>query len=115
MKKKATIRKLTKVDVKIVKMRESSGNEQFFVRLVRNDTGEDSFFTDGILEYNCWQTKSLDKNECLSRAWFDASFAARFVGLKSMDGVILVGFDDEETAILKSSMSILREPKKSRK
>lgn len=113
MKKRAKLDKLPNVEVKIVKMRESSGNEQFFVRLVRTDFGDDPFFLDGILEHNCWQTQKsgLSKKECLGRAWFDAGFLARFVGLKSMSEVLLVGFDEEETAILKSSMTLFREAK----
>jgi len=45
----------------------------------------------------------------LQRAWFSASFAARFIGLKTMKGVILINCDEEETAALKASMSILHE------
>lgn len=115
MKKRTKLTKLPDVEVKIIKMCESSGNEQFFVRLVRTDFGDDPFFTDGIIEHSCWQTKKNDftmpKKECLARAWFDAGFLARFVGLKSMNEVLIVGLDEEETAILKSSMTLFREEK----
>lgn len=33
--------RIEKVDIEVVKMRESSGNEQFFVRFSRNDCGDD--------------------------------------------------------------------------
>lgn len=101
------MKKLADVEVKIVKMCESSGNEQFFVRLVRTDTADTSIYSQNILEHSCWQTKNLDKNECLSRAWFDASYLARFVGLKSMDGVIIVNLDDSEKEILTNSRTII--------
>lgn len=101
--------KLEQVEVNILKMRESSGNEQFFVRLVRNDKDSGIACNDGVLEYACFQTKHLSKDECLQRAWFSASFAARFIGLKTMKGVILINCDEEETTALKASMSILHE------
>lgn len=96
---------LPNVEVQIVKMRESSGNEQFFVRLSRTDKEKGTFCIEGMLEYNCHQTKFLDKNQCLERAWFDASYLARWVGFKTMDDVKLIGIDEEETAILKNSLS----------
>jgi len=100
------MKKLADVEVKIVKMCESSGNEQFFVRLVRTDTADKSIFSQNLIEYACWQTKNLDKNECLSRAWFDASYLARFVGLESMDEVIIVNLDDSEKEILTNSLAL---------
>lgn len=98
--------KLTNMYVKILKMRESSGNEQVFVRLVRNDVPKKSFCNAGILEHSCWQTKHLDKEECLKRAWFDASYLIKFVGSTTMDDVVIVGCDEDETAILKSSLAL---------
>lgn len=81
-------------------MSESSGNEQFYVRLVRTDEKEHG----SVLEYYCFQTKTLDKTQCLERAWFSASMVARFAGLSSMDEVKLQGFSEEETAIIKKAM-----------
>lgn len=107
MKKKEKLPRMTNVEVRIVKMCESSGNEQFFVRLVRTDA-ENAYFTDGILEHACWQTKNLEKAECLSRAWFDAGFLARFVSLNSVDDIVLINIDEDEKAILKSSMTLFR-------
>ncbi len=104
-------KRLDSIDVHIIKMRESSGNEQFFIRLVRTDGVKKTFDTSSYLEYNCWQTKTLPKDECLQRAWFDASMLARFSGLSSMDEVKLFGLDDDEIKILKSSHSMLREKK----
>lgn len=110
MKKKVAMKKIAEVDVQIVKMRESSGNEQFFIRLSRNDGEKSAFSTSGILEHSCFQTKNnLTKEECLSRAWFTAGFLARFVGLKSMNEVQLIGIDDAEREILVNSMTIFRE------
>lgn len=110
MKARKPIPRIAAIDVKIVKMCESSGNEQFFVRLARNDMGDDPFSTSSILEYSCWQTikNNLSKKECLERAWFDAGFLARFSGLKSIHEIILVGMDDEETEILKNATTLFR-------
>lgn len=106
MKKKIAKKRLESVNVSILKMRESSGNEQFFVRLLRNDVEEHEFFGKPALDYACWQTKNLDKKECLSRAWFDASHLAGFAGLNSMDDVVLINLDEEEIKVLKKSLAL---------
>lgn len=94
------MKKLDNVEVAICKMKESSGNEQFYVRMQRTDEK-----THGSnLEYECFQTKHLDKKECLERAWFSTSMLARFCGLASMDEVKLINFDEEETAIIKKAL-----------
>lgn len=110
MKKKTPLSKIAEVDVQIVKMSESSGNDQFFVRMVRNDC-TNFFSTSGQLEHSCWQTlkNKLSKEECLARAWFDAGFLARFVGLKSLSEIKVLGCDEEEEKILRSSMTLFRE------
>ena len=96
------IKKLENVAVTICKMSESSGNEQFFVNLVRTDEKQHG----STLSYECFQTKSLDKKECLERAWFSASMVARFCGLSSMDDVILEYLTDEEKEIIKKAIYI---------
>lgn len=106
MKSKRNKKRLEAVNVSILKMKESSGNEQFFVRLLRNDMEEHDFFGKVALDYSCWQTKHLDKKECLSRAWFDASHLAGFSGLDSMDDVVLTGLDEEEIKVLKKSLAL---------
>jgi hypothetical protein len=110
MKKKTPLSKIAEVDIQIVKMSESSGNDQFFVRMVRNDS-ESFFSTSGQLAYSCWQTikDELSKEECLARAWFDAGFVARFVGIKSLSEIKVLGLDEEEEKILRSSMTLFRE------
>lgn len=99
---KETMKKLDNLEVVICKMKESSGNEQFYLRLVRTDEKTHG----SILEYECFQTKHLAKEECLKRAWFSASMVARFCGLSSMEEVILQGFTDEETDIIKKALYI---------
>lgn len=96
------MKKLDNVEVHICKMKESSGNEQFFVRLARSDDKEHG----SILEYDCFQTKHLDKDECLKRAWFSSGMVARFCGLSSMDEVKLVGFNNDETTFIKQALYI---------
>lgn len=101
------LNKISELEVQILKMNESSGNELFFVRLIRTDNKKEGIFNQVHLDYSCWQTKTLEKEEALSRAWFDASFLARFIGLNSMDDVKLERLNEEEIEILKNSLSIL--------
>lgn len=94
--------KIENIQVKITKMTESSGNIQFFVRMQRTDvSGRDSL--SGMLEYQSFQTKNSPLETCLSHAWFAASFLARFVGLSSMDEIILENILPEEKEILLKS------------
>lgn len=94
------MKKLDNLEVIICKMSESSGNEQFYVRLSRTDEK-----THGSnLDYDCFQTKHLDKKECLERAWFSASMLARFCGLTSMDEIIFRNLTEEETHIVKNAL-----------
>lgn len=112
--KKVIKKRLAAVDIHIVKMRESSGNVQFFTRAVRNDIDSDSFMLVTGLDYSCWQTKDFLKNKtqeeahstCMERAWFDASNLARWAGLDSMDDVKLIGLSDEEKANIKEFLSL---------
>ena len=84
-------------------MKESSGNEQFYVNLVRTDDKSHG----SVLNYDCHQTKNLDKKECLERAWFSASMLARFCGLASMEEVRLKNLTDEETEIIKKALYLM--------
>lgn len=97
---KEKMKKLDNVEVVICKMSESSGNEQFYVRMQRTDEKKHG----STLEYECFQTKHLEKKECLERAWFSTSMLARFCGLDSMDEVKLVNFSEEETEIIKKAL-----------
>ena len=97
---KEKMKKLENMEVTICKMSESSGNEQFYVRLVRTDEKTHG----SILEYDCFQTKHLDKKECLERAWFTASMLARFCGLSSMDEVKIMNTTEEEAKIIKNAL-----------
>ena len=94
------MKRFDNVDVSICKMQESSGNEQFYVRLVRTDEKQHG----SILDYDCFQTKHLDKKECLERAWFSSSILARFCGLSSMDEIKFGNLNEEEKEIIKSSL-----------
>lgn len=91
--------KIENIQVKITKMSESSGNKQFFVRMVRTDTSGKGSLA-GMLEYQCFQTKNEPIEQCLEKAWFAAAFLARFVGFSSMDEVILENILPEEKEIL---------------
>ena len=94
------MKKLDSLEVSICKMSESSGNDQFYVNLVRTDEKQHG----STLNYDCFQTKHLDKKECLERAWFTASMVARFCGLSSMEEIQLRNLTDEETEIIKKAL-----------
>lgn len=104
------LERLDKVDVEIVKMRESSGNEQFFVRFSRNDN-DDVMGNIKKFTFSCFQTlkNNLTREECLSRAWFEAGMAARFVGLKSMSEVKILGITEEEKLIMMETRTLFHE------
>ena len=93
---------LKNVKVIIVKMVESSGNEQFFCRMVR----EDAKGIDAVLEHSCFQTKYGAKEECLKQAWFSASFLARWCGFKMLH-VELIGFNEEEVEYITKCRSVI--------
>ncbi len=94
------MKKLDNLEVTILKMTESSGNQQFYVRLHRTDEKTHG----SALDYDCFQTKNLDHEQCLERAWFSASMLARFCGLASMDEIKLLNFTEEETETIKKAL-----------
>lgn len=104
------LERLEKLDVEIIKMCESSGNEQFFVRLSRNDHNEDVLGNIKKFSFACFQTikNNLTREECLSRAWFEAGMAARFVGLKSMSEVKIFGLTEEEKITMMETRTLFR-------
>ena len=96
------MKKMKKLDilaVNICKMSESSGNDQFYVNLVRTDEKKHG----SKLNYSCFQTKHFSHQECLERAWFTASMLARFCGLSSMDEIKLINFTDDEAIAIKKA------------
>lgn len=94
------MKRLDTLEVRICKMEESSGNKQFYVQLVRTDEKTHG----SVLDYDCFQTKHLDKKECLERAWFSSSMLARFAGLSSMDEIVILNFTDEEKETMKNAL-----------
>lgn len=88
---------MNNVKIQIVKASESSGNIQFFVRAVRTDFS-DKDWLDGLLEYECFQTKHLSKEECLHRCAFSVNYLLKFFS-KSVDDIELRRFDDSEKDI----------------
>lgn len=79
---------MTNLEVQIACMKESSGNTQYFVRCFNKDNKE-------VLEYSCYQTKYYDIKDCLTRAWFDVGFVARFFNHPNRD-VKLINFSNED-------------------
>ena len=96
------------VYVQICKMVESSGNEQFFVRLRKFKESNDILDLSGILEYHCFQTMwqrelKRTKEECLQQAWFSASMLSKFINTKKED-VVFTNMSDEEVEYTKQQL-----------
>lgn len=92
--------KIGNVVIKIVKMVESSGNVQFFVRATRTD--DDKLFGNN-LEYQCFQTRSVrSEKECIDDAVFSVTFLLRFFGHKATD-VQFVGFSEDNMKCVEQS------------
>ena len=87
--------KIENVTLQILRMDESSGNIQIFVRAKRTDDNSSKLFQE-TLEYQCFQTKHMQYKECLSRAWFSATKLCNFflVSLSSLPStyVLFVSF-----------------------
>lgn len=87
------------LQVVIIKMKESSGNEQLFVQL-RYKTCGSSLDIAKILNYTCHQTmyqrdviRTIE--QCLERAWFDASMLSKFISSTKED-VKILGLSEDE-------------------
>lgn len=92
--------KIENVVIKIVKMVESSGNVQFFVRATRTD--DDKLFGNN-LEYQCFQTLSVrSEKDCIDDAVFSATFLLRFFGHKATD-VEFLNFSEENMKCVEES------------
>lgn len=99
---------MTNVEVQIVRMVESSGNQQFFVRARRLDNKDKSIFNlNNLLEYNCFQTnyngKEIPLDECIEHAMFSSSYLLKFFG-KTVDDLKLINFEKNHIEILKNSI-----------
>ena len=96
------------VYVQICKMVESSGNEQFYVRLRKFKESDDILDTNSMLEYHCFQTMwqrelKRTKEECLNQAWFSASILAKFIGTSKED-VVFTDMPEEEIEYTKQQL-----------
>lgn len=96
--------------IQVVKMCESSGNIQFFVRSYNSGNQE-------TLSYTCHQTKFLDADkheclitECLKRAWWDAGMLARYFSIPN-DEIQFCLMSDDEISKIKTFRNINRTKK----
>ena len=101
------LNKMTNIQLSIYKATESSGNQQFFCRAnrldVKNLQPKDKLAA--LLELACFQTKHLDINECMSRAWFTISYSSRFFGIP-MDEIKLINFTKEEEEYTRKQLAL---------
>lgn len=105
--KPSNLPKIENIVVQLLRMDESSGNKQVYLRAKRTDVDSDFFTIDNILEYSCFQTKhGIDLEECIQRAMFEAQFMLRFFGL-TFDDVEYARFTEEELKIAKSNLETI--------
>lgn len=95
------------LQVVIIKMKESSGNEQFFVQL-RHKTCESSLDINKILNHGCHQTivqRTVVRTveQCLERAWFDASMLSKFI-FSTKEDVKILGLSEDEMNYMKQQI-----------
>lgn len=88
------------VEIKIKKMKESSGNQQFYVGVWDLDK-ETDFFDSNCLNFSCHQSKHFDMEtkEPVERATYDAIELLKFFG-KGEDDLVLLGLTEEEKEIV---------------
>lgn len=98
--------KIENVTLQILRMDESSGNIQIFVRAERTDDNSSNLFQE-TLEYRCFQTKHIQYKECLSRAWFSATMLCNFFG-HHPDDIVFLRLNESDIKIIKSSLSMYR-------
>ena len=98
--------KIENITLQILRMDESSGNIQIFVRAKRADDNSSKLFQE-TLEYQCFQTKHIEYKECLSRAWFSATELCNFFG-HHPDDIVFYGLNESDIKTIKSSLSMYR-------
>lgn len=86
-------------------MVESSGNEQYFVRMKHKKNTDDILNLKGTLEYRCyptmWQREVVrTAEECMQCCWTDASMLSRFIGSNKED-VLFVNMTKDEVECAK--------------
>lgn len=88
------------VEIKIKKMKESSGNQQFYVGAWDLDKEYD-FFDSNSLNFSCYQSKHFDMEtkEPVKRATYDAIELLKFFNKRKED-LVLLGLTDEEKEVV---------------
>ena len=96
------------VEIKIKKMKESSGNQQFFVGVWDLDK-EPDFFDSNCLNFSCHQSKYFDMEtkEPVSRATCDAIELLKFFDKKKED-LVLLGLTEEEKEVVNNTFEFWR-------
>lgn len=95
--------KIENIQIELCYMRESSGNEQIFVRARRKDAPDGKGWAYDVLEYECRQTKyGLTLDECIDQAVFSSKSLLDFFGLSKND-LVCCGFTDTMTSQFEKS------------
>ena len=96
------------VEIKIKKMKESSGNQQFYVGAWDLDK-ESDLFDSNCLNFSCHQSKYFDMEtkEPVERATYDAIQLLKFFGKKEED-LVLLGLTEEEEKVVSETFKFWR-------
>jgi hypothetical protein len=99
-----------KYQVQILRMVESSGNNQFFVYAVDTEKDNKDIFNSNKLNFSCHQSKYFDfKNkEPLERATYDAMQLLNFFNLSKHSLQLPSDLTDEELSYVENSFKFWR-------
>lgn len=96
--------------VQILRMVESSGNNQFFVYAIDNNKDNSNVFNCNKLNYSCYQSKYFNFNneEPIERATYDAIQLLKFFNLTKEDLILPKNLTDEELTIVNNTFGFWR-------
>lgn len=88
----------------IVKMKESSGNVQYFIQLVNNEkTSKVGYKSITVMSF---ETKyEISEKSCMKKAWFEASRYKNFLN-QSMNDIQLVHFETSDIDFITKQLHI---------
>lgn len=100
---------MNKYSVEIVRMVESSGNNQFFVYGVDNTKDNSDIFNSNKLNFSCHQSKHYDfkNNQPIERATYDAIQLLKFFDL-GMDSLLLPELSEIEKEVVLNKFKFWR-------
>lgn len=99
-----------KYSVQIMRMIESSGNNQFYVYAIDNEKDNSDIFNSNKLNFSCHQSKyyDFDTKQPLERATYDAMQLLKFFNLKQGDLILPNTLTEAELLIIQDTFKFWR-------